>query len=90
MDEDIAEEVLLFILLRRCRRGENVRKSVKSQETFFVKGSNMEKIATSVELKSGGREFYFRYFGCAYILFILAGFLSRTLILVSCQLVAVE
>ena len=51
MDEDIAEEVLLFILLRRCRRGENVRKSVKSQETFFVKGSNMEKIA--VESKMG-------------------------------------
>ena len=54
MDEDIAEEVLLFILLRRCRRGENVRKSVKSQETFFVKGSNMEKIA--VESKMGTYE----------------------------------
>ena len=50
MDEDIAEEGALFLLQRRSRRGNKRKKSVKTQdfglETFFVKGSNMENIAT--------------------------------------------
>ena len=67
-----------FFCYEGAVEGKNLRKSVKNQdfrlETFFVKGSKMEKIATSAELKTEDQEFYFR---CVYILFILAEYLPR-------------
>ena len=42
------------------------------------------------ELKTADREFYFRCVHILFILAVLAGYLSRTLILGSSQLVAVD
>ena len=90
MDEDIAEGT--FFCYDGAIEGKNVRKSLKSRDfgfdTFFVKGSNMDIIATIVqELKTRDPEFYCRY---VHILFILPRYLSHIPILVSYQLVAVE
>ena len=77
---------MLFFCYKGAVEGKNPRKNGKSQdfglETFFVKGSNMVQ-----ELQTDDREFYF---GCVYILFILAGYLNCTVILFSCQLVTVH
>ena len=77
--------MFLFLSFQGTIDGKKVRKSVKSRDfgldTLFVKRSTMENMATIVqEPKTGDHELYFR---CAYINFILAEYLSRTLILVS-------
>lgn len=59
MDKDIVKEEVLFIYFVR-KAPKNVRKSVKKQdfetfwrlETFFVKSSNMENIATSARTEN--------------------------------------
>ena len=75
MDEELQEEEeVLLFYFLRRRRRGQKLKKKRKKPRLWVR-------------VTGNRELYFR---CVYILFILAGYLSRTLILVSCQLVAVE
>ena len=74
MDEELPEEEVFLCYFLRIRRRGQKLKKKRKKPRLWVRVTE-------------NRELYFR---CVYILFILAGYLSRTLILVSCQLVAME
>ena len=82
---------MLFLLLGRRRR-EQSRKKKREKPRFWVRDifrqrEQYGKCSNSAGTETDDRESYFR---CVYILFLLAGYLSCTVILFSCQLVSVD